>query len=77
MASDNKWKAAAVLGIVLIIGTASLMIIPFTSEKENVTKNSPIEATFEKMRSAENNMMDFINKEKTEISAQVQQFSFP
>jgi len=77
VASENKWKIAAFLGIVLIIGTASLIFMPFTTEKEDNGPKTPFHGTFENMRAAENNMMNFINQEKKEISAQLQQFSFP
>jgi hypothetical protein len=77
VASDNKWKIAAFLGIVLIIGTASFMFLPFSSEKENDGPKTPFHGTFQNMRSAEDNMMNFINEEKAQISAQLQQFSFP
>ncbi len=73
------WKLAAFIGIVLIAGTASLIVLPFsdsTSEKKE-TPNNPLQGTFQKMRSAEDNMMNFINQEKTEIAAQLQQFSHP
>ncbi len=73
------WKLAAFIGIVLIAGTASLIVLPFsdsTSEKKEGS-NNPIQGTFQNMRSAESNMMNFINQEKTEIAAQLQQFSHP
>ncbi len=73
------WKLAAFIGIVLIAGTASLIVLPFsdsTSEKKEGS-NNPIQGTFQNMRSAESNMMNFINQEKTEIAAQLQQFSYP
>ena len=73
------WKLAAFIGIVLIAGTASLIVLPFsdsTSEKKEGS-NNPLEGTFQNMRSAESNMMNFINQEKTEIAAQLQQFSHP
>ncbi len=73
------WKLAAFIGIVLIAGTASLIVLPFsdsTSEKKE-GPNNPLQGTFQNMRSAESNMMDFINQEKTEIAAQLQQFSHP
>ena len=53
------------------------MFMPFADEKVDSKTKTVLHATFENMRSAENNMMDFINKEKTEIAAQLQQFSFP
>ncbi len=73
------WKLAAFIGIVLIAGTASLIVLPFsdsTSEKKEGSNNL-LEGTFQNMRSAESNMMNFINQEKTEIAAQLQQFSHP
>lgn len=73
------WKLAAFIGIVLIAGTASLIVMPFsdsTSEKKEGSNNL-LEGTFQNMRSAESNMMNFINQEKTEIAAQLQQFSYP
>ena len=73
------WKLAAFIGIVLIAGTASLIVLPFsdsTSEKKE-GPNNLLEGTFQNMRSAESNMMNFINQEKTEIAAQLQQFSYP
>jgi len=73
------WKLAAFIGIVLITGTASLIVLPFsdsTSEKKEAP-NNPLQGTFQNMRSAESNMMNFINQEKTEIAAQLQQFSYP
>ncbi len=73
------WKLAAFIGIVLIAGTASLIVLPFsdsTSEKKE-GPNNPLQGTFQNMRSAESNMMNFINQEKTEIAAQLQQFSHP
>ncbi len=73
------WKLAAFIGIILIAGTASLIVMRFsdsTSEKKEGT-NNPLQATFQNMRSAESNMMNFINQEKTEIAAQLQQFSHP
>ncbi len=73
------WKLAAFIGIILIAGTASLIVLPFsdsTSEKKEGS-NNPIQGTFQNMRSAESNMMNFINQEKTEIAAQLQQFSHP
>ena len=73
------WKLAAFIGIVLIAGTASLIVLPFsdsTSEKKEGS-NNPLQGTFQNMRSAESNMMNFINQEKTEIAAQLQQFSHP
>jgi len=73
------WKLAAFIGIVLIAGTASLIVLPFsdsTSEKKE-GPNDPLQGTFQNMRSAESNMMNFINQEKTEIAAQLQQFSHP
>ncbi len=73
------WKLAAFIGIVLIAGTASLIVLPFsdsTSEKKE-GPNNPLQGTFQNMRSAESNMMNFINQEKTEIAAQLQQFSYP
>ena len=72
-------KLAIFLGIVLIAGTAGLMFLPFaeTSSEKKEGPNNPIQGTFENMRSAEENMMDFINQEKTEIASQMQQFSFP
>ena len=73
------WKLAAFIGIVLIAGTASLIVLPFSdssSEKKEGT-NNPLQGTFQNMRSAESNMMNFINQEKTEIAAQLQQFSHP
>ena len=72
-------KLAIFLGIIIIAGTASLMILPFseTSSEKKEGPQNPIEASFQNMRSAEDNMMDFINQEKTEIAAQMQQFSFP
>ncbi len=73
------WKLAAIIGIVLIAGTASLIVLPFsdsTSEKKE-GPNNPLQGTFQNMRSAESNMMNFINQEKTEIAAQLQQFSHP
>ncbi len=73
------WKLAAFIGIVLIAGTASLIVMPFsdsTSEKKEGSNNL-LEGTFQNMRSAESNMMNFINQEKTEIAAQLQQFSHP
>ncbi len=73
------WKLAAFIGIVLIAGTASLIVLPFsdsTSEKKEGSNNL-LEGTFQNMRSAESNMMNFINQEKTEIAAQLQQFSYP
>ena len=73
------WKLAAFIGIVLIVGTASLIVLPFsdsTSEKKE-GPNNPLQGTFQNMRSAESNMMNFINQEKTEIAAQLQQFSYP
>ncbi len=73
------WKLAAFIGIVLIAGTASLIVLPFsdsTSEKKEAP-NNPLQGTFQNMRSAEDNMMNFINQEKTEIAAQLQQFSYP
>ncbi len=73
------WKLAAFIGIVLIAGTASLIVLPFsdsTSEKKEGSNNL-LQGTFQNMRSAESNMMNFINQEKTEIAAQLQQFSHP
>lgn len=73
------WKLAAFIGIILIAGTASLIVLPFsdsTSEKKEGSNNL-LEGTFQNMRSAESNMMNFINQEKTEIAAQLQQFSHP
>jgi len=73
------WKLAAFIGIVLIVGTASLIVLPFSdsaSEKKE-GPNNPLQGTFQNMRSAESNMMNFINQEKTEIAAQLQQFSHP
>ena len=73
------WKLAAFIGIILIAGTASLIVLPFsesTSEKKEGSNNL-LEGTFQNMRSAEDNMMNFINQEKTEIAAQLQQFSHP
>jgi len=73
------WKLAVFIGIVLIAGTASLIVLPFsdsTSEKKEGSNNL-LEGTFQNMRSAESNMMNFINQEKTEIAAQLQQFSHP
>jgi len=73
------WKLAVFIGIVLIAGTASLIVLPFsesTSEKKEGS-NNPLQGTFQNMRSAESNMMNFINQEKTEIAAQLQQFSHP
>ena len=73
------WKLAAFIGIVLIAGTASLIVLPFSdsaSEKKE-GPNNPLQGTFQNMRSAESNMMNFINQEKTEIAAQLQQFSHP
>jgi hypothetical protein len=73
------WKLAVFIGIVLIAGTASLIVLPFsdsTSEKKEGSNNL-LEGTFQNMRSAEDNMMNFINQEKTEIAAQLQQFSHP
>ncbi len=73
------WKLAAFIGIVLIAGTASLIVLPFsdsTSEKKEGSNNI-LQGTFQNMRSAESNMMNFINQEKTEIAAQLQQFSHP
>jgi hypothetical protein len=73
------WKLAAFIGIVLIAATASLIVLPFsdsTSEKKE-GPNNPLQGTFQNMRSAESNMMNFINQEKTEIAAQLQQFSHP
>ena len=73
------WKLAVFIGIVLIAGTASLIVLPFsdsTSEKKE-GPNNPLQGTFQNMRSAESNMMNFINQEKTEIAAQLQQFSHP
>ena len=73
------WKLAAFIGIVLIAGTASLIVLPFSdspSEKKEGSNNL-LQGTFQNMRSAESNMMNFINQEKTEIAAQLQQFSHP
>ena len=73
------WKLAAFIGIALIAGTASLIVLPFSdslSEKKE-GPNNPFQGTFQNMRSAEVNMKNFINQEKTEIAAQLQQFSFP
>ena len=73
------WKLAVFIGIILIAGTASLIVLPFsdsTSEKKE-GPNNPLQGTFQNMRSAESNMMNFINQEKTEIAAQLQQFSHP
>ena len=73
------WKLATFIGIVLIAGTASFIVLPFsdsTSEKKE-GPNNPLQETFQNMRSAENNMMNFINQEKIEIAAQLQQFSYP
>ena len=72
-------KIAVIIGIALIMGTASLMILPFTdspSTKNEGPKNA-FEGTFQNMRSAEEKMNNFINQEKTEIAAQLQQFSIP
>ncbi len=73
------WKLAAFIGIVLIAGTASLIVLPFSdsSSEKKEGSNNPIQGTFQNMRSAESNMMNFINQEKTEIAAQLQQFSHP
>jgi len=73
------WKLAAFIGIVLIAGTASLIVLPFSdsSSEKKEGSNNPIQGTFQNMRSAESNMMNFINQEKTEIAAQLQQFSYP
>ncbi len=73
------WKLAAFIGIVLIAGTASLIVLPFSdsSSEKKEGPNNQLQGTFQNMRSAENNMMNFINQEKTEIAAQLQQFSYP
>lgn len=73
------WKLAAFIGIILIAGTASLIVLPFSdSSSENKEGlNNPFQGTFENMRSVEGNMKNFINQEKTEIAAQLQQFSYP
>ncbi len=73
------WKLAAFIGIVLIAGTASLIVLPFSdsSSEKKEGPNNPLQGTFQNMRSAESNMMNFINQEKTEIAAQLQQFSHP
>lgn len=73
------WKLAAFIGIVLIAGTASLIVLPFSdsSSEKKEGSNNLLEGTFQNMRSAESNMMNFINQEKTEIAAQLQQFSHP
>ena len=73
------WKLAAFIGIVLIAGTASFIVLPFSdsSSEKNEGSNNLLQGTFQNMRSAEDNMMNFINQEKTEIAAQLQQFSHP
>ncbi len=73
------WKLAAFIVIVLIAGTASLIVLPFSdsSSGEKEGHNNPFQGTFQNMRSAEGNMINFINQEKTEIAAQLQQFSHP
>ena len=73
------WKLAAFIGIVLIAGTASLIVLPFSdsSSEKKEGPNNPLQGTFQNMRSAEDNMLNFINQEKTEIAAQLQQFSHP
>ncbi len=73
------WKLAAFIGIILIAGTASLIVLPFSdsSSEKKEGPNNPLQGTFQNMRSAESNMMNFINQEKTEIAAQLQQFSHP
>ena len=73
------WKLAAFIGIILIAGTASLIVLPFSdsSSEKKEGPNNPLQGTFQNMRSAESNMMNFINQEKTEIAAQLQQFSYP
>ena len=73
------WKLAAFIGIILIAGTASLIVLPFSdsSSEKKEGPNNPLQGTFQNMRSAESNMMNFINQEKNEIAAQLQQFSHP
>ena len=73
------WKLAVFIGIILIAGTASLIVLPFSdsSSEKKEGPNNPLQGTFQNMRSAESNMMNFINQEKTEIAAQLQQFSYP
>ena len=71
-------KLAVIIGVILIAGTASLMILPFAdTPSEKKGPNNPIQGTFQNMRSAEDKMMNFINQEKTEIAAQMQQLSLP
>jgi len=74
-----KWKLAAIIGFILIAGTASLIVFPFSdSSSENKEgQNNPFQGTFENMRSAEGDVKNFINQEKTAIGAQLQQFKFP
>jgi len=74
-----KWKLAAFIGFILIAGTASLIVLPFSdfSSENKEGLNNPFQGTFENMRSAEGNMKNFINQEKTEIGSQLQQFKFP
>jgi len=74
-----KWKLAAFIGFILIAGTASLIVLPFSDSSSDNKEglNNPFQGTFENMRSAEGNMKNFINQEKTGIGAQLQQFRFP
>ncbi len=74
-----KWKLAAFIGFILIAGTASLLVLPFSdsSSDNKGGLNNPFQGTFENMRSEEGNMKNFINQEKVGIGSQLQQFKFP
>ena len=52
-------------------------VLLISCEKENDGPKTAFHGTFENMRSAEDNMMDFIDQEKSEIAAQLQQLSSP
>lgn len=74
MVKEKGWKIGIVVGIILIISTVSLMTLPFENE---VDGESPVEIAFEKMESSENKLLNFIDKEKADLSAKMNHFSYP
>lgn len=71
---EKGWKIGIVVGIILIIGTASLMALPFESESK---RPNPVTTTFEEMEKSEEDLLDFIEQEKAELSTKMSPFSYP
>ena len=66
MVKEKGFKIAVIFGVLIIIATASFMLIPLQIEGKS---ENPLKNSFNELQASESKMLDFIKQEKNELES--------